>query len=174
MTVIGLLVLLVGSQLLVTAPSSVVVRYPGKPRSKETISRSSAKVEYRSMGMAVSQAVWVKGLLSELCINTRFPVALYCDNKATIQITENPKYHERTKHIQIDCPFVRDKMQDGTISPIHLSKKGQIADILTKALPKAQHYRLLHKYGVLVLFLSGDVQQFCITESSRTEDVKDE
>lgn len=70
------------------------------------------------------------------------PTLLYCDNKVTIDIVENPVYHARTKYIEINCHFVRDKVQVGFIIPTKVSYKGQLADILTKALSKVPHWYL--------------------------------
>lgn len=61
-------------------------------------------------------------------------------------------FHERTKHSKIDCHFVRVKIQDGTMTHIHIGIKNQIADIMTKALSKQQHHIVLKSFGILDLF----------------------
>lgn len=126
-----------------------------KVKKQATISKSSAEVEYRSTEMYVSEGVWIKGLLQQLHIRGSFPAVLYCDNKAVIQIAGNLMFHERTKHIEIDCHFVREKMQDRVISLIHVSSKDQLADVLTKALLKQQHYSLLRGYGIVDYSVQG-------------------
>lgn len=72
-----------------------------KSKKQQTVSRSSAEVEYRSMAMAVAEFVWVCGLLKELNCQVSTPITLYCDNQVAIQIASNPIFHERTKHIEI-------------------------------------------------------------------------
>ena len=81
-----------------------------KSKKQTTISKSSAEAEYRSMAAIVSELIWIIGLMKELGVNLKLPVDIYSDNKASIQIAANPVYHERTKHIEIDCHFIREKI----------------------------------------------------------------
>lgn len=77
------------------------------------------------------------------------PIAVKCDNQATIYIARNPVYHERTKHIEIDCHFVRTKLASGLISLSYTPSNTQLADVLTKLLTGIQHHQLLGKLGVI-------------------------
>ena len=81
-----------------------------KSKKQETIARSSAEAEFRSMASVVAEVTWLIGLYKELGISVEVPIYLYCDTKAAIQIAANPIFPERTKHIDIDCHFVRDKI----------------------------------------------------------------
>lgn len=60
--------------------------------------------------VAVGEIIWLNGLFKELGITIKQPVNLYCDSKAAIQIASNPIFHERTKHFDINCHFVREKL----------------------------------------------------------------
>ncbi|XP_019225026.1 PREDICTED: uncharacterized protein LOC109206644 [Nicotiana attenuata] len=80
-----------------------------KSKKQNTVSRSLAESEYRSMTTTVSELVWIIGLLKELGAQVEVPVELHCDSKTALQIAANPVYHERTKHIEIDCHFIREK-----------------------------------------------------------------
>lgn len=68
-----------------------------------------------------SELVWLHGLLADLDIHIPMPITLYCDNKATQYIAANPVFHERTKHLKIDCHFIRDKIQEGFVQTAHIS-----------------------------------------------------
>jgi len=123
-----------------------------KSKKQNVVSRSSAEADYRSMANAVSELVWIDALLKELQSEVEQPTIVYSDSKAVLQIAVNPVFHERTKHIEIDCHFIRQKIQTGLIRTEYISSKEQLADILTKGLPRAQHEHLISKLGVLNVF----------------------
>nr|XP_009770392.1 PREDICTED: uncharacterized protein LOC104221105 [Nicotiana sylvestris] len=114
-------------------------------KKQQTVSRSSAKVEYRSLVAVATKVTWLVGLLQELNIEIHQPVDLYCDSKATLQIAANPIFHEKTKHIEIDYHFVREKIKNGLLAPHHISTKLQLVDLMKKDLGVAQHSFLLSK-----------------------------
>nr|GEU94285.1 zinc finger, CCHC-type [Tanacetum cinerariifolium] len=91
---------------------------------------------------------WLKGLLLDLQVIVPTPSLVMCDNVSTIALANNPIHHARTKHIEIDCHFVRDKIRQGHISPCFVPSKFQLADILTKRLSGVLHYNCLFKLGI--------------------------
>lgn len=119
-----------------------------KSKKQETVSRSSAEAEFRSMAACAAEVTWLIGLYKELGINVSLPVNMVCDSKAAIQIAANPIFHERTKHIDIDCHFVRERICQGMLKTTHVNTKEQLADLLTKSLGKIQHDVLLSKLGM--------------------------
>jgi len=119
-----------------------------KSKKQSTVSKSSAESEYRAMSQAASEVTWLVRLLEELQIKHITPVTLYCDNQSALHIAKNPIFHERTKHIEIDCHFTRDKVLEGLLQLSYLPTTHQLADVFTKILPSNQHWFLLHKLGL--------------------------
>lgn len=111
-----------------------------------TVSRSSAKAEYRALASVTCEILWLFTLLKDLHVSISTPATLFCDNKSAIHIAENPMCHERTKHIDIDCHVVREKLLQGVIKPLHVTSSYQIADILTKALYPTSFKHLLPRW----------------------------
>ena len=87
----------------------------------------------------------VRGLLSELGFAQTTPTALHANDTGAIRITENPVFHERTKHIEVDCHFIRDEYKRDVITLPHVPTEFQFADIFTKGLPRPQHQFLVSK-----------------------------
>ncbi|KAL0421082.1 UNVERIFIED_CONTAM: Retrovirus-related Pol polyprotein from transposon RE2 [Sesamum latifolium] len=87
-----------------------------KTKKQATVSRSSAEAEYRSMGSTVCELLWIGYILADFGISLDSPIPFYCDNKAAIHITENPVFHERTKHLDIDCHLIRNQFKRASFS----------------------------------------------------------
>ncbi|GKD50803.1 putative RNA-directed DNA polymerase [Tanacetum coccineum] len=119
-----------------------------KTKKQNVVSRSSTDVEYRSMTSTVSEILWMRWLLKELNINLSEPTPLFCDNQAARHIANNPVFHERTKHVEMDCYFVRERVESQEIQPLRIHTSIQIADLLTKGLGPQQLKFLLDKLGV--------------------------
>ena len=119
-----------------------------KSKKQPTVALSSAEAEYRSMRAVTAELSWLTRLLSELQVSSFQPIPVKCDNLAAIYIAKNPVFHERTKHIELDCHFVREKLHEGLISLSHTKSSEQLADLFTKPLPGLQHHHLLDKLGV--------------------------
>ncbi|KAI5441086.1 hypothetical protein KIW84_010519 [Lathyrus oleraceus] len=79
-----------------------------KTKKQVTISRSYSEAEYRTITHATSEIIWLCNLLNTLQVPCTFPTPLYCDNQAVIHLAANFVFHERTKHIKVDCHFIRD------------------------------------------------------------------
>lgn len=118
-------------------------------KKQSVIARSSTESEYRSMATTCCEVMWLYSLLKDLLVNVSLPTPLYCDSSSAIAILSNPVYHACTKHIELDCHFVREKVQQGLICPTYISTKAQIADIFTKFLSKQLNWQFMSRLGVL-------------------------
>ncbi|CAL1372799.1 unnamed protein product [Linum trigynum] len=119
-----------------------------RTKQQKVVARSSAEAEYRAMASTVSEIVWLRWLLSELGVTQSCATPLRCDNQAALHIASNPVFHERTKHVEMDCYFVRERVTSGVISPVKVSSELQIADLFTKGLGSDRFRFLLSKLNV--------------------------
>ncbi|CAH9090143.1 unnamed protein product [Cuscuta epithymum] len=119
-----------------------------RTKKQSVVSRSSAEAEYRAMAITISEILWLRWLLRDLTINHTGPTPLYCDNQAARHIALNPVFHERTKHVEMDCYFVRERVASKEIQPYSIHTDNQVADIFTKALGADRFQFLRSKLGV--------------------------
>ena len=110
------------------------------------------------MASSIAEITWIVKLFKELGAKIQTPVSVYSDSKSAIQIAANPVLHEITKHIELDCHFIREKIQQGLVETKYLHTKDQEADMLTKGLGKSQHEYLLSKFGVMNLFMPSNLR----------------
>ena len=118
-------------------------------KRQKAISLSSAEAEYRAMTSACCELSWLCLLLIDLRILHLKPTLLYCDNTIALHIASNLVFHERTRHIEVDCHFIRDKIQDGSIVTKHVASTNQLVDVFTKPLGKKAFSTMMCKLGVL-------------------------
>jgi len=111
-------------------------------KKQDIVSRSSAEAEYRAMAMTSCEITWLLTLLFDLVFTKQqlLPVELFCDNMAALHIARNPMFHECTKHIEVDCHHVRDKITASILKTAHVSTKFQLPDVFTKAI-------LIHQFS---------------------------
>ena len=98
------------------------------------------------MANVASEVDWLVKLLQNFGISPGSVKLLY-DNQATFHIASNPTFHERTKHIDIDYHFIRERVQSGLLKLILVKSQHQLADLMTKALPVASFKSLMSKLG---------------------------
>ena len=90
--------------------------------------------------------------LTELKLAPSRSMRLYCDNKIVINIAHNPVQHDRTKHVEIDRHFIKEKLREGLICTPFVKTGDQLADILTKGIASRPFYHILSKLGMRDIF----------------------
>ncbi|KAL1203365.1 Retrovirus-related Pol polyprotein from transposon RE2 [Cardamine amara subsp. amara] len=117
-------------------------------KKQKGVARSSTEAEYRSIANTSSELAWICSLLTELVIPVPTIPVIYCDNIGATYLCANPVFHSRMKHIALDYHFVRNQVQAKTLRVAHISTKDQLADVLTKPLPRPTFQFLTVKLGV--------------------------
>jgi len=96
---------------------------------------SSCEAEYMALKKAAKELIWLKALFQQLKpLNSIIADTLYCDNKSAIDLSKNPEYHARTKHIDIQYHFIRDYIEKEIFKLKYINTKEQLANALTKTL----------------------------------------
>ena len=114
--------------------------------------RSSVEAEYQVMALETCEFIWLKQVLQELRFGNDEQTTLVCDNQAALHIASNPVFHERTKHILVDCHFIREKIASGYIITSFVNSSDQLADIFTKSLRGLMIQYLCNKLGAYDLY----------------------
>jgi hypothetical protein len=104
-----------------------------RSKKQKVVARSSAEAEYRGMAQGVCELLWLRNLLRDLGFKPKQAMNLFCDNKAAIDISHNPVQHDRTKHVEVDRHFIKEKLEAKLIAFPFVPTEEQLADILTKA-----------------------------------------
>jgi hypothetical protein len=110
-----------------------LISWPAKWQT--VVSRSSAEAEYRAIANGVAETTWLRQLLHELQTPSSRCTLIYCDNISVVYLSTNPVQHQRTKHVEIDFYFVREKVTTGQVHVLHVPTISQFTDIFTKGLP---------------------------------------
>ena len=113
------------------------VLFSWSSKKQPTVALSSTEAEYRAACSGTCEVVWLRRLLGEIGFSQQSPSIVLCENQSCLAIARNPVFHARTKHIEVQYHFVREKILDSTIYLEHCSTTDNLADLYTKALPNA-------------------------------------
>ncbi|MCO5600644.1 hypothetical protein L7F22_054759 [Adiantum nelumboides] len=117
-------------------------------KKQDRVTLSSTEAEYVAMTLALKEGIWLKHLLMETTLFANQPLRLLCDNMSAIMLARNLKHSEKTKHIAMKLQFIRELIQEGTIELTHVRSDQQLADFLTKSIPKAKHLESCQQLGI--------------------------
>ena len=101
------------------------------------LKESTGETEYVAANATVNQAIWIKKILADLHMKQNEPTQIHVDNQAAIAISNDYVFHGKTKHFKIKLYHLREEQKDGEVKLLYCKIEDQIADVLTKALPKA-------------------------------------
>ena len=115
----------------------------------KSVALSTTEAEYMAASLANCEALWLRKLLVNLFGQELRPMVIYCDNQSCIQLSENPVFHDQSKHIEIRYNFIRDYVKRGAVMLQYISTNEQVADILTKSLGRGNFVFFRDKLGVV-------------------------
>ena len=124
---------------------------------QKTVALSSTEAEYVALTNAIKEGVWLKQLLTELDKKPDI-MTVFCDNKSTICLSNNPEFHSRTKHIDIRFHYVRETIELQSIIIKHIRTENNLADIFTKGLARSKHHKLIEFIGLRKLGKKSESQ----------------
>lgn len=132
--------------------TGVVACYAGSPISwisqrQPTVSTSTTEAEIIAASEAAKELMWLKSLFNDLTNYNEVPV-IHIDNTAAIRLSQNPEFHKRTKHISLKHFFIREKVIEGEVSVSQISTEYQIADMMTKPLPKLRLHHFINLLNI--------------------------
>ena len=123
-----------------------------RSKKQHVVAWSSVEVEFRAMTLGICELMWLKGLLRELQVNLENPMRLYCDNKDAITIAHLPVQYDRTKHVEMDRHFIKEKIDSGLIRTLFVASKLQLADVFTKGVQNPTFNSIVSKLGMKDIF----------------------
>jgi histone deacetylase 1/2 len=107
-------------------------------RKQATVSSSSMEAEYKSLANATAEIIWVQSILAELGVPQPKVACLWCDNLGATYLSANPVFHARTKNIEVDFHFVRERVANKLLDVRFIPSGDQVVDGFTKPLPVKQ------------------------------------
>ena len=127
-------------------------------KKQKEVSLSSAESELRAIKKGVSEGMWIKDILQDLCLLPSEGMTLYLDSKSAIAMAKNPVQHERTKHAWVAWHYIKQSIEEGFIIPQYTPSLEQVADIFTKGIPGSQFLALVSKLGMIDIYtqLAGE------------------
>ena len=121
-------------------------------KKQNVVARSSVEAEFRAIAQGMCEGLCIKKLLEELRIAMKLPIKLYCDKKTAISISLNLVQHDRTKHVEVNRHFIKEKVENGIIYLTYIPTKEQTADIFNKGLPQQIFNDCICKFDMINIY----------------------
>eukprot|EP00253_Pinus_taeda_P026180 PITA_26180 len=118
-------------------------------KKQQAVALSSTEAEYRGAVKASCEAVWLRRMLADMHASQTGPTSLFCDNQGVLKLAKNPVFHERTKHVETHCHYIRQLVEDGFVRLKYVPTTEQPADIFTKPLGPAKFEQFRRSIGVV-------------------------
>jgi hypothetical protein len=115
------------------------------------VALSSCEAKYIAAFTASTQSLWLVRLLGDLLGRDIGAVELRVDNKSALDLTRNPIFHERSKHIRVRYHFIRGCLEEGNFKACYINTKDQLSDLLTKPLGRIKFLELCSRIGMIQL-----------------------
>ena len=124
-----------------------------KSKKQDVVARSNTEAKYRAMTLATCKLIWLRHLLQGLRFGKDEQMKFICDNQAALHIASNSVFHERTKHIEVDCHFIREKIASGCVVTSFVNSNDQLANIFTKSLKCPRIKYICNKLGAYDIYV---------------------
>eukprot|EP00253_Pinus_taeda_P005234 PITA_05234 len=118
-------------------------------KKQQVVAVSSTEAEYRGAVKASCEAVRLRRMLADMHASQTGPTSLFCDNYGVLKLAKNPVFHERTKHVETHCHYIRQLVEDGSVQLRYIPTSEQLADIFTKLLGPAKFEQFRGSIGVV-------------------------
>ncbi|XP_040374084.1 secreted RxLR effector protein 161-like [Rosa chinensis] len=118
-------------------------------KKQHVVTLSTTEAEYIAVAFCACQCVWLRRVLEKLGLKEKKSIVIQCDNNSTIQLSKNPVFHGRCKHINVRFHFLRDLVKDGVVKLSNCNSQIQVAYIMTKPLKLEQFLRLRSMLGMI-------------------------
>ena len=114
-----------------------------------SVALSTAEAEYIATCSTCSEVVWLRKLLAGLFDLELDATCIFCDNQSCIKLSENPLFHDKSKHIEIKYQYIHDMVEKGAVKLQYVAIDEKVADVLTKPLSKVKFEYFRDNLGVV-------------------------